>query len=198
MMKLLIVAGPSAVGKTYLADLLISKYPSKFASVKLHTTRKPRPNENALDRIFISETDFLAKKGQGEFLIAEKFHDNWYGFEKSSLVPGRKHLVVNAWPALLPRFSHISGVQFVGFNISFNNLGLLRKRMAQRGDTPDKIKERVSIIKKDVADLTSQSNLISKNGKLFIIENNETIEKDVLPWIEQNVLASEDINSSAD
>lgn len=185
MKYLLVIAGPSGVGKTYLAQQLLKLFPSKFASVKLYTTRSPREDEAKVDRIFVSAAKFRELDAKGKFFIAEKFHNNWYGFKKSDLLPGKKYLIVNAWPALLPRFKNLQNVYFVGLIVSKNHLDILQRRMIRRGDSPAKVSERIPLIKKDISDLLLHEDLVNRSGKMFMIENDQTIHDAVIPWIKQ-------------
>jgi len=183
MKKLFVIAGPSAVGKTYLAEQCLKLYPALFSQVSLYTTRQPRSGEAFVDRIFVDEAAFLAKKRAGDFFIAERFHDNWYGWESSALKPTAKHLIVNVWPSLLPTFQSMSGFEAIGLSISPDYFGLLEDRMKRRGDSSQKIAERLELIKKDLRDLDQQRELVDKFGKMFEIDGDENIPREVIPWM---------------
>jgi guanylate kinase len=183
MPKVFVIAGPSGVGKTYLAELCLRKFPDLFQQVSLYTTRQPRSGETFVDRIFVDEQTFLAKKEQGDFFIADQFHDNWYGWEKQALQTADKNLIVNVWPSLLPKFQDFPGVRFIGMSVPSDKLELLKKRMRARGDSDQKIEERVKLINQDLKDLEKLQALVEEYGKLFRITGDQTVPEDVVPWM---------------
>jgi guanylate kinase len=178
---LFVVAGPSGVGKSYLGELLIQNYPDLFEVVKIFTTRGPRPNESNPDRIFITEEAFEERVSRGEFLVHGKLQGNKYGYEEKALVPEHKHLIVNAWPALIPEFAQREDVITVG--LGTRNYDMLKKRMSDRGDTPETIRQRMAFIERDMADLESVSALINRLGRVFEITDDSTIAREVIPWV---------------
>ena len=74
----LIISGPSGVGKTQAENKLCQQFGCQ-TSVSL-TTRKPRQGEiDGLDYHFVSRAKFLRRIKEGEFLEYEKVHDDYYG-----------------------------------------------------------------------------------------------------------------------
>ena len=182
--KLLVVTGPSGVGKTYLAQELGRLYPNHFKAVKLFSTRKPRPNEQFIDRVFITEEEFAAKKKNKEFIFDGSFHGNRYGYPKGALKPTTKHVIVNSWPAFIPKFSTLPDVVLLGLTVQSQSLPLLQQRMRARGNTSAQIKERTILIQRDMHDLEQLRHIIEQHGKVFTIADNQTIGKSVIPWLE--------------
>ena len=89
---LVVISGPSGVGKSTVVRRLLKVNPSFKLSVSA-TTRKPRPNEkNGKDYYFIKEEDFYAKIKQQEFLEWANVHGCYYGtplkFVKERLTKG--------------------------------------------------------------------------------------------------------------
>jgi len=185
MTKLLIVTGPSGIGKTYLANQIIQKYPRQFAIAKWYSTRQPRSGETSPDRIFISPTGFAAKEQAGDFFISETFHDHQYGYPASALKPADKNLIANAWPDLLPRFIDVPDVCMVGLTTDIGNLDLLKRRMISRGDSTERTTQRLEYVKRDIADMERQRGLITSHGNLFAIKTDAEIPEKVIPWIEE-------------
>lgn len=187
MKKVFVVIGPSGIGKTYLAEKIIDKYPSSFDQVKLFTTRQPRQNESFVDRIFISAEKFLEKRRAGDFFIAEKFHESWYGYTNSSLRPIQKNVIVNAWPALVPKFVGMPNLCFVGLTTSEASIDLLKKRMVKRDGNHKVVAERLVLADRDIADMRRVEDIIINNGKVFKVTDDQTISKEVIPWIEKHL-----------
>ena len=180
-----VFAGPSAVGKTYTADLLMRLYPDKFEQAKVYTTRTPRTNEVASDRIFVSSEEFEKLAHAGKFLIHDDFGGNRYGFDRSSLYPGDKHLLVNTWLSPLPQFSSIPHIIIVGMQAPNDWQKILVPRMKSRGDSPETIEKRLQLISKDNSDLQKNMTLVNQHGKLFTIRDDKTIPDEIVPWLEQ-------------
>lgn len=76
---LLVLTGPSGVGKTTLAKMFLSKY-SFFKKAITFTTRPPRKGEvNGADYYFISKDEFDNMLRNKEFFEYALVYDNYYG-----------------------------------------------------------------------------------------------------------------------
>ena len=76
---ILVVSGPSGVGKTTLCGAIRREFPELYFSVSC-TTRAPRSQEeNGKDYYFITREQFDAKVRQGAFLEHAAVFDNCYG-----------------------------------------------------------------------------------------------------------------------
>jgi len=79
---LIVISGPSGVGKNTVIDHLFKRQPDLKYSVSA-TTRIPRPNEiDGQHYFFLTETEFQKKIGNGEFLEWAKVYENYYGTPK--------------------------------------------------------------------------------------------------------------------
>ncbi|MCW3060846.1 MAG: guanylate kinase [Capsulimonas sp.] len=85
---LVVVSGPSAVGKDTVLDILLmtpgGSHPVRKAVTV--TTRAPRPKdggrsmeENGVDYFFVSSAEFYEMVSRDEFLEYAEVHDSWYG-----------------------------------------------------------------------------------------------------------------------
>ncbi|MDY6064782.1 MAG: guanylate kinase [Finegoldia sp.] len=80
---LLVISGPSGVGKGTVCDSLIKKRNDIKYSVSA-TTRKKRPNEiDGENYYFLSLDEFKQKIEDGDFLEYAQVHNNFYGTPKS-------------------------------------------------------------------------------------------------------------------
>ncbi|HEX3277126.1 MAG TPA: guanylate kinase [Thermoleophilaceae bacterium] len=82
---ILVITGPSGVGKGTLIKGLLERVPGVQLAVSA-TTRKPRDGEvNGVDYHFLSEEDFDRRVAAGEFVEHAKYAGNRYGTLKSEL-----------------------------------------------------------------------------------------------------------------
>jgi len=79
MGKLIVLTGPSGVGKGTLLKPLLTKHPEIYLSISA-TTRSPRPGEiNGQHYYFFNRQRFDKMMDAGEFLEWEEFAGNCYG-----------------------------------------------------------------------------------------------------------------------
>jgi guanylate kinase len=82
---ILVITGPSGVGKGTLIKGLLERVPGLELAVSA-TTRKPRAGEvNGVDYHFLSEQDFDRRVAEGEFVEHAEYAGNRYGTLKSEL-----------------------------------------------------------------------------------------------------------------
>jgi guanylate kinase len=80
--KLIVITGPSGVGKGTIVRSLLKRHPELYLSISA-TTRKPRPGEiDGKDYYFVSKSQFETMIAQGELLEWAKYADNYYGTPK--------------------------------------------------------------------------------------------------------------------
>jgi guanylate kinase len=95
--QLIVLSGPSAVGKGTVAARLKERCPWIWQSVSV-TTRSPRPGEkDGREYFFATETEFQQMVADGELLEWAQNYGNWYG---TRLTPVRERLD-GGMPALL-------------------------------------------------------------------------------------------------
>ncbi|MBD2570649.1 guanylate kinase [Anabaena lutea] len=84
--KLIVLTGPSGVGKGTLMQTLLQRHPELYYSVSV-TTRSPRPGEtNGKNYYFISRSKFEQLVAQGEFLEWAEFAGNYYGTPRATVL----------------------------------------------------------------------------------------------------------------
>ncbi|BAZ01796.1 guanylate kinase [Tolypothrix tenuis PCC 7101] len=77
--RLIVLTGPSGVGKGTLMRVLLQRHPELYYSVSM-TTRSPRSGEiNGKNYYFVSRSKFEQLVAQGEFLEWAEFAGNYYG-----------------------------------------------------------------------------------------------------------------------
>ena len=78
--KLIVVTGPSGVGKGTLLARLLERYPDRILFSISATTRSPRTGEeHGREYFFWSRAEFEEKRDRGEFLEWAEYAGNLYG-----------------------------------------------------------------------------------------------------------------------
>ncbi len=84
--KVLIVVGPSGVGKDTLMQKVFAKNPERFKKAVTHTTRPMRPGEKeGVNYYYVSKEDFLQLKDKGGLVENNFYNNNYYGLSKMEL-----------------------------------------------------------------------------------------------------------------
>jgi guanylate kinase len=82
---ILIVEGPSGVGKDTIINKILKMYPDRFGKPINATTREMRPNESQGDPyLFIDENEFFRMRMTGEIFEHTIRHGTYRGMRKSS------------------------------------------------------------------------------------------------------------------
>ncbi len=172
---LLILAGPTGVGKSTLCDRLVREAPG-FERVITATTRPPRSNEaDGRDYHFLSEAEFDAKLAAGAFLEWAWVHrKHRYGTLESTVLDRlpRTSLVMNldvqgvrsiraaarAIPLLQPRL--------VTIFVAPDSMAVLRERLQGRGPvSPEELERRLQSAELELAERNRYDYVIHSGTK---------------------------------
>ena len=84
--KLIVITGPSGVGKGTVVKLLLERHPQVKVSTSA-TTRQPRPGEtDGVDYYFLSKQDFETAILNHELLEWAEYAGNYYGTPKAQVI----------------------------------------------------------------------------------------------------------------
>mmetsp|Transcript_9593 Transcript_9593/g.15437 ORF Transcript_9593/g.15437 Transcript_9593/m.15437 type:complete len:482 (-) Transcript_9593:63-1508(-) len=133
----LVICGPSGVGKGTLVKMLQKRYPNTFGVSVSHTTRAPRPHEQAgVDYHFVSKQQFEEQQEKHMFIEHLQYNGNYYGTSYQSIDAVKKQNLI----CLLE--IHFSAAQFIKsqgalecnylFVSTKNGLQTLKERLFQR------------------------------------------------------------------
>ncbi|CAO1620892.1 unnamed protein product [Sympodiomycopsis kandeliae] len=175
----IVLCGPSGVGKSTLLKRLLTEFPGEYGFSVSHTTRSPRPGEEAgVHYHYVSKSDFQSLVSEGAFLEYATFGDNMYGTtakavqEVSSSNNQRAILDIDAQGVKLLKQNH-SYLNPLYLFISPPDLQSLYTRLKSRGtETPSSILKRLSMARGEMAYAREG------NGKQFdVVVVNDDIEK---------------------
>ncbi|MDL2234407.1 guanylate kinase [Ruminococcaceae bacterium OttesenSCG-928-L11] len=151
--SLIVLSGPSGVGKDTVLKLFLERYPDCALSVSA-TTRAPRPGEiDGTDYFFISRQRFMELVEAGEMLEYAEYNGNCYGTPKAAVEARRtagQHVIleieVQGAMALKQR-----GEQAVFIFLMPPNWQTLRHRLEKRGtEAPEVIGNRLCIARDEI------------------------------------------------
>jgi guanylate kinase len=151
--KLIVITGPSGVGKGTIVRSLIARHPELYLSIST-TTRKPRPDEiNGKDYYFVSKQQFEIELERGELLEWAEYAGNYYGTPKNSV---EIQLNRGKWVLLEIELIGARKVKQIFSNallifILPPSLKELKRRLIERGkDSPEAISRRLERAKAEI------------------------------------------------
>lgn len=162
---LLVVAGPSGVGKGTLIDKVLARHPEVQLSISC-TTRAPRPEEtNGVQYHFVSATEFARMRDAGELLEwAEVYPGIFYGTPRipaaHALEAGQDVILeIDDQGAQLVR--QVLGDQAVLVFIAPPTFADLRSRLAGRKtESPEELRTRLTTARQEIRHMGSYDYLI--------------------------------------
>ncbi len=81
--KLIVFSAPSGAGKTTIVKEILKEFPQIIFSISATTRPKRETEKNGIEYFFLSETEFVQKIENDDFIEWEKFYDYYYGTLKS-------------------------------------------------------------------------------------------------------------------
>jgi guanylate kinase len=146
--KLIVIAGPSGVGKGSLIKKLLANKPQFVLSVSA-TTRMPRNDEIAGKHYyFLSENEFDQKIMSGDFLEWAEFSDHKYGTlksEVSNILDAGKNVILEIELAGARQIKQ-AAPEAISIFVMPPNIEQLKQRLESRGsELPEQIANRLKI-----------------------------------------------------
>ncbi|TWT47760.1 guanylate kinase [Botrimarina hoheduenensis] len=159
--KLVILSGPSGVGKSTIVRKLLGRTAERLRLSVSATTRPPRPGEaDGVDYHFLSHEAFASRRQRGEFLeCVEVFgRGHWYGTLLAEVTPsleaGRWVLLeidVDGAERALAAFPEAVSIFLTAAADPAEALQVLRERLEARGtEDPEAIARRLEVAQREL------------------------------------------------
>lgn len=142
MKKIILIAGPSGAGKTTISNYLTKHF--NIPRVVTHTTRPIREDEVENESYFFENDDSFAKL---HFFEHVHYGEYQYGSSREALEEAwSKHDLVSLIVDIKGIRSYLDqlGGQCYFLYVTTKDLGELKKRLLERGDSPQDVKKRLS------------------------------------------------------
>ena len=162
MSAILVIVGPSGVGKTTVANRVVERSPS-FEFVRSATTRAPRGDGNDSEYLYLTREEFLGRVNSGKMLEYMEYGGNLYGTPASEVErihsEGKTPLLVldieGAKSLRKGDFDFRSVILYV-----YEDLGVINARLAARtGATEESVARRRELNKRDYLSMPEISHL---------------------------------------
>jgi guanylate kinase len=142
----IILSAPSGGGKTTIAKALLAQRKDLGYSVSC-TTREPRPGEiSGQDYYFLSRTEFLNKRGEGEFAESAEVHGNLYGTLRSEVLKvlgAGKHVLMDIDVQGASQFTKFFPQSVTIFILPPSAEVLFGRLKQRRSETPQQLADRL-------------------------------------------------------
>ena len=155
--KILVVVGPSGVGKDTLMQTIFGKYPNILKKGVTHTSRRMRKGEKeGYNYYYVTEEEFLKLIYQNAFFEFNYYNKNYYGISKIELENQKKenkifYIIIAIKGARYINECHIPA-NFVA--ILPPDEDTLSKRLKRRGiESEEDIKGRLEIAKSELKEI---------------------------------------------
>lgn len=167
---LIILSGPSGVGKGTVREELFKDESLNLAYSISMTTRKPRPAErDGIDYFFVEENEFVEKIEKEELLEYAKFVGNYYGTPKfyvEQLLNEGKNVVleIEVQGALQVMAKCPEALTIFLVPPSFEELE--RRIRGRRTEAEEVVRERLNKARKEIA---------TKDEYKYVVENDDVL-----------------------
>jgi guanylate kinase len=151
---LIVVSGPSGVGKDTIARALIERRPKDFYFVVTATTRKPRPGEvHGRDYFFLHSDEFARMIDEGELLEYALVYNDYKGVPKQQIrdaLASGKDVVMRVdvqGAATIRRL--VSGAIFI-FLIADSEEAMVQRLRERKSETPEGLSLRIATARREM------------------------------------------------
>ena len=168
---IIILMGPSGIGKGYIKQAIKDRWPFFYEPV-WYTTRGCRRN-NADDRICISEKEFKTMQNNNQFKIVDIYCEHKYGLSINRL-PSHPFMITELRKCHF--LNYFTGDNIFSIGLIPETLDFLRFRLTgRRTEVNQQVELRLETAEKEIEELLSNQGLFS-----FFLRVNEQTQKNVV------------------
>lgn len=164
--RLIVIIGPSGVGKGTLINRLMNEVGSKIQFSISHTTRKMREGEvDGKDYYFVSQEKFLEILNKDGFVEYNFFNENYYGTSKQEIkrIAKENNICLLEVDITGAKKIYQAGLHAFFLGVFPPNSSVLRERLNSRGtDSHEQINQRLKIAYREVEELNTVNFLNAK------------------------------------
>ena len=173
---MLVIAGPSAVGKTTVSDEILRQN-IKFTLIRSATTRSPRGDGHDGEYLYFTKEDFLREIASGGMLEYAEYSGSLYGTPKSELLRAEREGKI---PLLILELSGVGAVRSSEYSRGalcvylYDSLDVLEARLYERYMTPESSYGREKFEKRSAQNITDYLGLTERAGMFDLVLSNAT------------------------
>lgn len=172
---LVLILGPSGVGKSSLIKTLCQQNPQKYRKIKPYTTRNLRDNEKG--KISVTKSTFLDLVKKNEIIFPNKVYNHLYGPSKREITKllSQKFIPLLDWPVnkILQFTMALPNINLITIYIKPPNLTILKKRLKK--DERDITGQRYELAVHELQQI--KKGIYSQHITDYITNNEGTLEK---------------------
>ena len=177
---MLVIAGPSAVGKTTVSDEILRQNP-EFTLIRSATTRAPRGDGHDSEYLYLSEAEFRREIDLGGMVEYTEYSGSLYGTPKSELIRAEREGKI---PLLILELSGVGAVRESEYSdrallvYLYDSLDILEKRLYARYMTPPTKDGAAKFEKRRMQNIADYRTLCEKADMFDLVISNATSPAD--------------------
>jgi guanylate kinase len=151
---LIVISGPSGVGKDTIARRLIERKPEAFYFVVTATTRPPRPGEvNGRDYFFVSTDEFARMIDEGELLEYAMVYNDYKGVPKQQIrdaLASGKDVIMRVDPQGAATIRKLIPNAITIFLIAESEQAMVTRLRERKSETPEGLSLRTATARQEM------------------------------------------------
>lgn len=151
---LIVISGPSGVGKDTIARLLIDRRPDSFYFVVTATTRPPRPGEvDGRDYFFVSNDEFARMIDEDELLEYALVYNDYKGVPKQQIrdaLGSNKDVIMRVDPQGAATIRRLIPNAVTIFLTAESEEAMLTRLRERKSETPEGLRLRMATARQEM------------------------------------------------
>ncbi|HSM55977.1 MAG TPA: guanylate kinase [Candidatus Sulfomarinibacteraceae bacterium] len=151
---LIVISGPSGVGKDTIARRLINRRPDSFYFVVTATTRPPRPNEvDGRDYFFVSNDEFARMIDEDELLEYALVYNDYKGVPKQQIrdaLTSNKDVIMRVDPQGAATIRRLIPNAVTVFLTAESEEAMITRLRERKSETPEGLRLRMATARQEM------------------------------------------------